>query len=137
MAGIDAQALLERLLAIQSRIRGGAPAGELIALDGKQPKHGPGESILGAVTLPGQYLLGCARVDTKTNEVPVARALFGTMDLAGRTVSMDALHTCEQTARELVMEHGAHYLLTVKGNQPTLTRNIEKAVPAPTVGFSP
>lgn len=137
LAGIDAQALLERLLAIQSRIRGGAPAGELIALDGKQPKHGPGESILGAVTLPGQYLLGCARVDTKTNEVPVARALFGTMDLAGRTVSMDALHTCEQTARELVMEHGAHYLLTVKGNQPTLTRNIEKAVPAPTVGFSP
>ena len=67
----------------------------------------------------------------------MARALFGTMDLAGRTVSMDALHTCEQTARELVMEHGAHYLLTVKGNQPTLTRNIEKAVPAPTVGFSP
>lgn len=137
LAGIDAQALLERLLAIQSRIRGAAPAGELIALDGKQPKHGPGESILGAVTLPGQYLLGCARVDTKTNEVPVARALFGTMDLAGRTVSMDALHTCEQTARELVMEHGAHYLLTVKGNQPTLTRNIEKAVPAPTAGFSP
>ena len=137
LAGIDAQALLERLLVIQSRIRGAAPAGELIALDGKQPKHGPGESTLGAVTLPGQYLLGCARVDTKTNEVPVARALFGTMDLAGRTVSMDALHTCEQTARELVMEHGAHYLLTVKGNQPTLTRNIEKAVPAPTVGFSP
>lgn len=50
---------------------------------------------------------------------------------------MDALHTCEQTARELVMEHGAHYLLTVKGNRPTLKQNIDTAVPAPTADFSP
>ena len=50
---------------------------------------------------------------------------------------MDALHTCEQTARELVLEHGAHYLMSVKGNQPTLRKNIDNAVPAPSAGFSP
>ena len=134
---IDAKALQDRLLEIQAKVRGPIPADELIVVDGKEPRHGPGEAILGAVTVPGQFLMGCARVDTKTNEVPVARELFGTMDLAGRTVSMDALHTCEQTARELVVEHGAHYLMTVKGNQPTLQKHINTALPAPTAGFSP
>jgi hypothetical protein len=109
----------------------------LIVVDGKEPRHGPGEAILGAVTVPGQFLLGAARVDTKTNEVPVARALFGTLDLYGRTVSMDALHTCEQTARELVLEHGAHYLMSVKGNQPTLRKTLDTVVPPPPAGFSP
>jgi len=137
LAGIDAQALQERLLQIQARVRGQPPASELIVVDGKEPRHGPGEAILGAVTVPGQFLLGAARVDTKTNEVPVARELFGTLDLCGRTVSMDALHTCEQTARELVLEHGAHYVMSVKGNQPTLRENIDTAVPAPPAGFSP
>ncbi len=137
LAGIDARALQERLLRIQARVRGQPPANELIVVDGKEPRHGPGETILGAVTVPGQFLLGAARVDTKTNEVPVARELFATLDLCGRTVSMDALHTCEQTARELVLEHGAHYLMSVKGNQPALRKNIDTAVPAPSAGFSP
>ena len=134
---IDAKALQERLLKIQAAVRGPIPSDELVVVDGKEPRHGSGEAILGAITVPGQFLMGCARVDTKTNEVPVARELFATMDLAGRTVSMDALHTCEQTARELVMEHGAHYLMTVKGNQPTLQKNINTAVAAPTVDFPP
>ena len=137
LARVDASALRDRLLQIQKKVRGHPPADELIAVDGKEPRHGPGETILSAVTVPGQFLLGCARVDTKTNEIPVARELFGTLDLVGRTVSMDALHTCEQTARELVMEHGAHYLLTVKGNRPTLQKNINTAVPEPAADFSP
>ena len=109
----------------------------MIVIDGKEPNHGPGDAILSAVTVPSQFYLGSALVDTKTNEIPVARQLFGELDLAGRTVALDALHTQDQTARELVMEHGAHYLLTVKNNQPTLRQNIEKKVPAPPVGFSP
>ena len=70
-------------------------------------------------------------------EIPVARELFGELDLADRTVALDALHTQAQTARELVLEHGAHYLLTVKNNQPTLRQSIEKRVPSPPAGFSP
>jgi len=67
----------------------------------------------------------------------VARELFGELDLTGRSVALDALHTQDQTARELVMEHGAHYLLTVKNNQPTLRQNIDQIVPVPATGFSP
>src|SRR5206468_2055901 len=124
-------------LQTQEHIRGPAPADDLIVLDGKQPRHGGGHSVLTAVTVPSQHYLGSAIVDTKTNEIPVARELFQKLDLDGRKVSLDALHTQDQTARELVLEHGADYLFTVKDNQPTLRANIERLVPAPPAGFSP
>jgi hypothetical protein len=92
---------------------------------------------LSAVTVPSQFYLGSALVDTKTNEIPVARELFGELNLAGRWVALDALHTQDETARQLVVEHGAHYLMTVKNNQPTLRQNIDQAVPVPPTGFSP
>ena len=50
---------------------------------------------------------------------------------------MDALHTQDETARALVLEHGADYLLTVKGYQPTVREQIEKLVTTPQVVFSP
>jgi len=137
LSGLDARRLNQILLEIQAQVRGQAPPGELIAVDGKEPRHGPGDSLLTAVSVPSQFYLGSALVDTKTNEIPVARQLFGDLDLTQRRVALDALHTQDQTARELVMEHGAHYLLTVNNNQPTLRKNIEKIVPAPPTGFSP
>jgi len=44
-------------------------------MDGKEPKHGSGASILSAVTMPGEYYLGSAVVEEKTNDIPVAREL--------------------------------------------------------------
>ena len=126
------------LLDIQSRLRGAPPPEELVVLDGKEPRHGNGDGILTAVSVPGQHLLGCARVaNDKTNEIPVARALFGELDLVGRKVSLDALHTCRETARDLVQNCGADYLLTVKDNRPELRAPIERIVPAPDAGFRP
>jgi hypothetical protein len=47
-----------------------------------------------AVTSQSQFYLGSALVPAeKTNEIPVARALFEKLDLDGRLVSLDALHT--------------------------------------------
>lgn len=137
MEHIDDDALEKIFLQVQAQIRGPAPPDELIVLDGKQPRHGGGHSVLSAVTVPSQHYLGSAMVDQKTNEIPVARELFKQLDLDGRKVSLDALHTQDQTARELVLEHGADFLLTVKDNQPTLRANIEKLVPAPPADFSP
>jgi len=137
LAKLDGSRLNQTLLDIQIQVRGQPPPDELIAIDGKEPNHGPGDAILSAVSVPSQFYLGSALVDTKTNEIPVARELFGELDLRDRKVALDALHTQDQTARELVLEHGAHYLLTVKNNQPTLRQNIDKKVPAPPVGFSP
>lgn len=137
MQHVNGDELEKILLQIQQQIRGPAPAQELIVLDGKQPRHGGGHSVLTAVSVPSQHFLGSAIVDTKTNEIPVARALFPKLELDGRKVSLDALHTQDQTARELVLEHGADYLLTVKDNQPTVRANIEKRVAAPPAIFFP
>lgn len=127
----------EALLAIQEKVRGRPPQEDLIVVDGKEPNHGTGDAVLSAVTVPSQFYLGSALVDTKTNEIPVARELFAELELAGRRVALDALHTQDQTGRDLVLEHGADYLLTVKNNQPTLRQNIAKLVPVPPTGFSP
>jgi hypothetical protein len=137
MKHIDDDALEKVFLQAQEQIRGPAPAGELIVLDGKQPRHGGGHSVLTAVSVPSQHFLGSALVDKKTNEIPVARELFKKLDLDGRKVSLDALHTQDQTARELVLEHGADYLLTVKDNQAGVRANIQRLVQAPPVDFSP
>jgi hypothetical protein len=137
MEHIDPDELEKIFLQMQRQIRGPAPPQELVVLDGKEPRHGGGHSVLTAVTIPSQHYLGSAMVDQKTNEIPVARELFKKLDLEGRKVSLDALHTQDQTGAQLVLEHGADYLLTVKDNQPTLRQNIVKLVTTPPVDFSP
>ena len=138
LAGIDAAALEASLREVQTRVRGPAPEKEIVVLDGKEPKHGSGASVLSAVSVPSQYYLGSAVVSEKTNEIPVAQQqLLPALDLAGRLVSLDALHTQDETARVIVLEGGGDYVLTVKGNQPTLRANIEAKVTAPRADFSP
>ena len=137
-AGIDPLRLQETLLQIQTRVRGPAPKDHLVVIDGKEPRHGSGTSVLSAVTVPSQHFLGSALVDQKTNEIPVAqKELIPALDLAGRLVSLDALHTQDETARAVVMEGGGDYLLTVKNNQPALRAAIEKKVTAPRADFPP
>jgi hypothetical protein len=138
LEGVNGKKLDEQLLHIQCQLRGPVPKEDLVVLDGKEPKHGSGASILTAVTATSQHYLGSAIVDVKTNEIPVAQQeLLPKLDLEGRFVSLDALHTQDQTARTVVLEAGAHYLLTVKDNQPTIRLNIENKVTAPEADFSP
>jgi len=134
---VDAAQINAAILAIQEQIRGPVPAGGLIVMDGKEPKHGPGDAVLTVIHAPSQYYLGSGLVDQKTNEIPVARVLMKPLDLRGRIVVADALHTQTETARMIVMEKGGDYILTVKDNQPTLRATIEKLIPAPEAGFSP
>lgn len=136
-ARVDARAIETAVLAFQGQVRGAPPPADLIVLDGKEPNHTGGQRVLTAVTVPSQHYLGCIMVADKSNEIPAARELFTRLDLEGRAVSLDALHTQAETARALVLEHGADYLLTVKGNQPTVRDNIERHVATPPVAFPP
>ena len=136
-AQVPALEVERAVLAFQRQVRGVPPAAELIVLDGKAPKHTRGQHILTAVTVPGQHYLGSEMVADKSNEIPAARKLFERLDLDGKRVSLDALHTQAETARVLVLEHGADYLLTVKGNQPGVRENLERLVATPPVAFPP
>jgi hypothetical protein len=106
-------------------------------LDGKVPAHSGGLNVVTAITAPGLHYLGSEVVADKTNEIPAVRSLCQRLDLDGRLVSIDALHTQTQTAREIVLECGGDFLLTVKGNQPSVQGVVQTHVPDPGSPFLP
>ena len=136
-AKVSLSSVERALLDFQTQVRGAPPPEELVVVDGKEPLHTGGQNILSAITVPGLHYLGSAMVGEKTNEIPVARKLFEKLELDGRTVSLDAMHTQQETARALVLEHGADYILTVKGNQASVKKNIENHIAQPPVDFFP
>ena len=113
------------LLKHQRQVRGAPPATEIVVLDGKVPAYSGGLNVVSAVTSPSQYFLGSEVVAAKTNEIPAARALLERLDLTGRLVSLDAMHTQDTTARAIVMEYGGDFLLTVKANQPKVQTAVQ------------
>jgi predicted transposase YbfD/YdcC len=74
---------------------------------------------------------GCELVPDKSNEIPAARELIGRLDLDGKLVSLDALHSCQQTACQIVLEAGADYALTIKDNCSAIRERIEARLPDP------
>jgi len=66
-------------------------------------------------------------VEGKTNEISAFGPLLDRIELAGALVTADALHT-QRGHVTYLGGRGAHWLLTVKGNQPTLLRQL-RALP--------
>ncbi len=102
-------------------------AGAPVALDGKDVRGasrraGDGRVMLVAAVEHGSGLvLGQVQVGDRTNEIPAARELTRALDLRGRTVTLHALHAQHETARALVEDGGADYVVAaVKDNQPTM-----------------
>ncbi len=125
------------LLLHQAQVRGAPPKGELVVLDGKVPKHSGGLNVVTALTVPSLYYLGSEVVAEKTNEIPAVRSLCERLELGGRLVSIDALHTQSETARAIVLAHGGDYLMTVKGNQPAVQAAVQASVPDPSAPLLP
>ena len=64
-------------------------------------------------------MLGQAEVGAKTNEIPLFTALLDRLDIADAIITADALHAQRSHATYLA-GRGAHYMLIVKRNQPSL-----------------
>jgi predicted transposase YbfD/YdcC len=47
------------------------------------------------------------------------------LDLQGKIVLTDALHTQVETGQLILFEKGGDYLMTVKANQPTLQQTLQ------------
>jgi len=109
----------------QQRTAPAAGARRAVAVDGKTLRgsgvaDGPGRHLLAALDHEHGVVLGQADVEAKTNEIPMFSTLLDRIDLAGAVVTADALHAQRSHAGYLVTQRGAHYLLTVKRNQPSL-----------------
>jgi len=79
-------------------------------------------------------VLGQRRVDGKTNEITQFAPLLDEVDVAGRVVTADAMHTQTAHASYLVADRHADYLFCVKDNQPGLVAAIGQL---PEQAFSP
>jgi hypothetical protein len=117
LAKVDATILEPLLLDWQRRLTGPIQDA-LVILDGKKLRHG-GVEMVNATNGKGQYL-GGKITPSKTNEISAGRQVLKPLDLIGKIVLTDALHTQTETGQQIVFEQGGDYLMVVKANQPTL-----------------
>jgi len=101
-----------------------------LALDGKTMRGSgdgqtPARHLLSAVVHGTGAVLAQRAVDAKTNEITQVEPLLEDLELDGVVVTTDALLTQRRLASYLVEEKKAHYVFTVKDNQPTLRADIE------------
>jgi len=97
-----------------------------VAVDGKtlrgarRAADGRQGHLLAAMDHATRAVLAQRQVDGAPGEVPGFQPLLAGLDLAGAVVTADALQTHPDAAEFLVTQKQAHYLFTVKANQPTL-----------------
>ena len=109
----------------QQRTAPAAGGRRMIAVDGKTLRGSgtaddPGRHLLAALDHAHGVVLGQVDVGAKTNEIPMFAAVLDRIDLTGAVVTADALHAQRAHAEYLVTRRQAHYLITVKRNQPGL-----------------
>jgi predicted transposase YbfD/YdcC len=138
-AGLGAQGLAAQVSAHQLRGTDIRPTGApisgpvllpAIAVDGKAMKGAVGADgripyLLAAATHTGCTVIAERAIGPKTNEVPEFQPLLRDLAAAGEgiggcVITMDAGHTVRAHAEFIVTEPLAHYVMTVKGNTPTL-----------------
>jgi predicted transposase YbfD/YdcC len=102
------------------------------AVDGKTARgaraaDGRAVHLLAALDHADGVVRGQRVVDEKSNEITAFAPLLDNIDIAGVIITADALHTQREHA-EYLTGRGAHYLFTVKANQPRLHAQL-KALP--------
>jgi predicted transposase YbfD/YdcC len=124
--------VLDRVLGAWLWTRAVRAGGRLvIAIDGKTVRGAKNKAaraphLVAALAHGIGAVLGQVAVDAKSNEIPAVRELLKAFaDLAGAVLTIDAMHTQHDTA-QLILGRGADYVMTVKGNMPTLYKQLKK-----------
>lgn len=101
-----------------------------IAVDGKSLRGATGNTFTGCVHVVTAWatehglVLGQEVVADKSNEIPAFPELLKTLKLKGALVTIDAAG-CQTDVVDAIRDGGGDYLLSVKGNQPTLLAAVE------------
>jgi hypothetical protein len=103
----------------------------VLAVDGKCARtaskiNGQSITLFSALDTQTRQVCRQMQIPSKTNEIPALKELLAELNLRGTLVTIDALHTQKETARYLVDEKQADYLLPVKENQPKLFNKLAK-----------
>jgi predicted transposase YbfD/YdcC len=87
--------------------------------------------VLSAVRHHDALTAASREIAAKTNEIPELPRLLDQLDdtdVVGAVFTMDALHAQRSHARYIVEQRNAHYLITIKDNQPNLAAQL-RALP--------
>ena len=100
-----------------------------IAVDGKTLKgakrdNGTKVHLLSAFLHNQAVTVNQLEINEKTNEIPMIQPLLNNLDIKGKVITADALHTQVKTARYIVEDKEADYLFIVKDNQKRLRDDI-------------
>ena len=138
MQDVDADRFDAALAAfVQQQCAALAPSGRrrALAVDGKTVRGSrsigpdgeqPARHLLAVIDQHTRVVLGQVSVDGKTSEISRFTPLLDTLtalDLTDVVITADALHTQREHV-ETLAARGAHWVLTVKGNQPRLRRQL-------------
>ncbi|WP_198154125.1 ISAs1 family transposase [Catenuloplanes japonicus] len=102
-----------------------------IAVDGKtlrgsRTASSAARHVLAACDQNAGIVLACTDVDSKTNEITRFASLLDQIgDLRNTVITADAMHCQREHAAYLATRH-AHWILTVKGNQPHLHTQLSR-----------
>jgi predicted transposase YbfD/YdcC len=96
-----------------------------IAAEGTQGTH-----LLAIQQAGTNLVLAQVPVGEKKNEISAGPGLLKTVDLSGKIVSGDAMHTQRDLSRQIV-QAGGDYLWFVKRNQPALCQKLVAAFASP------
>ena len=106
--------------------------GEVIAIDGKSARHsydkGKGQGAIHMVSAwasENRLVLGQVKVADKSNEITAIPKLLDVLDIQGCIVTIDAMGAQKEIAKQIV-EQGAHYVLSLKGNQGNLHQDVQQ-----------
>lgn len=132
---VSAEAL-ERAFAHYLHETYGGQHSQLVAIDGKTmrgtiPKgHSQGVHLLAAFLPAEGIVLKQVVVDVKENEIARAPALLESLNLKGKVVCGDAMHT-QRRLSTTILGRGGHYIWFLKGNQPALAADAEQFFQSP------
>lgn len=116
-----------------------SPQERLCNLDGKTlrgtiaAEETQGTHLLAIQQAGTNLVLAQVPVGEKMNEISAAPGLLKTVDLSGKIVSGDAMHTQRNLSRQIV-QAGGDYLWFVKRNQPALCQELVTAFASPASG---
>lgn len=112
----------------QNAVLGASPHTEAVVIDGKAVR-GSKVMLINAIAQPSQKFLGQERVPETTNEIPTAQILIKRLELTGKMVQLDGMHTQHQTVHQILYDQGADYSLILRENQPTILKTARGLLP--------
>ena len=104
--------------------------GDIVAIDGKTLRHSFDRAtskaaihMVSAWANANRLVLGQVKVDDKSNEITAIPKLLEMLELAGATVTIDAMG-CQKDIAQSITDQGADYVLALKKNHETLYDNV-------------